>query len=365
MPKTSARATAAVLVTAATLSGCVSQPPEPLPRPTAAETLSPSPLIRLSAVPQTVVPILAEIEARSGNESLAVLEGAGELYLSSQHADTVTVIDTSTHRVDIIACGQDPADVLADPMTGLVYVSDNNNRGTGGVTVIDADTHGVVSRIELPGTRRAWRMALDSERHRLFITSNDGRVSVIDTQARRVIGSIKVDPNPDGVAVESDEGLAYVSDDGGIAVIDVDSLRIVDRVEAGGPGRLTVDDDAGLLFAANSGMGMGTVTVFETATLDVVRRINTVYPSDQWGPWQVILDIPARRAYVTGGIDFMTVIDLDRLEVVETLAPSADSRLAFGIYAAVDPSTDSVFVTSWWPENEADTGFIHVIERRP
>jgi YVTN family beta-propeller protein len=347
----------AVLVAAATITGCTAQQQEPVPRPTTADA---APDWRTS--PPTVVPMLDEIEVGAANRGMAIVAETGELWVTSQFEDTVTVIDIATRQVvDIIAAGQDPQDVVPDPSSGLVYVADNDDEVTAGVTVMDAATHGVVHRIALPGRQRAGRMALDPTRQLLFATSEDGWLSVIDTESRRVARSMQLDASPDGVAVDSDEGMAYVSDEGGLAVIDIDTLRVVDRVDGGGPGRLTMDDGAGLLYEANS--DKGTVTVLDTATLDVVGQLPAVYSGDPWGPWQVILDTEARRAYVTGGIGLIALVDLDRLETIEVLEPEAGYGSAFGIFGAVDPSTDSVFVTAW-SYDDGEAGLIHVIERR-
>jgi YVTN family beta-propeller protein len=356
---------AVALLAASTFAGCTLEPSALLPRPTAARTRDPSPTTELRTLPRVVVPVLAQIEMRSGQFDVALVESTGELYVGSQDVDTITVIDAADGRVvDTLAGGFDPGSIVPDQSAGVVYVADIDDRGTGGVTVIDAQSHGFVDRIQLPGTDGAWRMALDASRHRLFVTSNDGRISVVDTRARRFIRSIKVDAFPEGVAVEADEGTVFISDAGGIAGIDTETLRVLNRVQSGGRGMLTVDDEAGMLFAANQ--GEGTVTVFDTATLDVLRTIRVASSGDRWGPWHVALDPSVRRAYVCGGVGVISVLDLETLDVLEMLAPEPGAQQAFGTYAVVDTATNSVFITSFGPGTEGPDGpgFVHEIERR-
>lgn len=129
-----------------------------------------------------------------------------ELWVSSEIAGTVSVIDASTHTTKATIAFQipgvtrekiQPVGIQIDRDRRLAYVAlGPANR----IAVIDAQTYKVLEYL-LVG-QRVWNLAFDSKEQHLFTAngaSND--LSIIDLQKRKVIRSVAVGQGPWGIAV--------------------------------------------------------------------------------------------------------------------------------------------------------------------
>jgi YVTN family beta-propeller protein len=277
---------------------------------------------------------------------LAVHPVTGDVYVSNTADDTVSIIDETAHRVtDTVDVGHEPYDITIDPTTGLVYVSNgggeedaDQDKWTGSVSVIDAETRRVVHTIVFPRGKWPGGSAVDPSTHSLFVTNSDATVSVIDTDTNKVVATVEVGRSPGSVVVSPAANEAYVVNlnGGTVSVIDTRTYEVVHTIEGSG-GDIAVDPPAGLLFLCNE--GDGTVTVLDAKTREPVKVIRV----GGRGPFSVELDAEAERAYVTGAQDqTIAVIDTDSLEVVERIAVPAPGAVFEN--PVVHAATDRVYL---------------------
>jgi YVTN family beta-propeller protein len=290
--------------------------------------------------------------------NMAVDPGTGDVYVTNGADDTVSVIDTATHRVtDTIAVGHEPDDITIDPTTGLVYVSNgggaedaDEDQWTGSVSVIDAETRQAEDTIVIGNRRWPSGLAVDPSTHSLFVACNaDDTVAVIDTRTNEVVDTVQLGGSPLSVAVNPSASEAYVIAGKGISVIDTRTREVTHTVQASGGG-FAVDPATGLIFVANE--GDGTVTVLDASKREPVKVITV----GGFGPFYVTLDPEATRAYITGAQDrTMVVLDTNSLEVVERIAfPGPDFVFARPV---VHAATDSLYVI-------LNAGEVGMMERR-
>jgi YVTN family beta-propeller protein len=317
-----------------------------------------------AAAPADVVTVDVLASVPVGEDPVEVaVDPAGEaVYVANSRDGTVSVIDTATREVvETITVGRQPRGLAVDPAAGLVYVA-SVIEGEGSVSVIDSGTRQVIDTISLGAGTGSGELGIDPRTNSLFVVNGDGTLSVVDTQSRQVVETLAVGRTVLGMAVDPEEGAAFVSSGGTVTVIDTRTRRIVKIVEWGGAAQLAVDSTAGLLLVANE--ADGTVSVFDTATHELIA---TVVAGGPYGPFGVATDPTAGLAYVTGGsvLDadgdgatwLVAVMDTDTLEVVETITwDDARPRVGGLPLAVADPATDSLYVL--------DAGFVTVIARR-
>ena len=100
--------------------------------------------------------------------------------------------------------------------------------GTSQVTVINASTGSLIRRIDfVDGANPKSPRYATAARGRVFVTSYDNTVSVIDTSSLSIVGSVTVGANPDGIAATNN--YLYVANSGSYNFPDVDStVSVID-----------------------------------------------------------------------------------------------------------------------------------------
>ena len=339
------RVAAGMVVLSLALAACESADSES--SPTASASTPPS--TRAAPGDVVTVDVLATIPVGVDPGDVAV-DPAGETAFVTNSGDgTVSVIDTGTREVaETITVGGQPGGLAVDPAEGLIYVT-SDIEGVGSVSVIDGGTRRVIDTISIGAGTGPGEVALDPRTHSLIVANTDETVSIVDTQTRELVETLSMPGHAIAVAVDTEKGAAFVSSGGTVTVIDTATRRISATVEWGGAAQLAVDSTVGLLFVANE--AGGTVSVFDTATHE---RIGTVRAGGPYGPFDLATDPTAGLAYVTGGSLppdateegghwLVAIIDIDTLEVVETITWDTPS-LEPSLQLAVDPATDSVYL---------------------
>jgi YVTN family beta-propeller protein len=154
------------------------------------------------------------------------------------------------------------AGVARHPTKPLLYAA---NRGVGmdptPVVVFDANTHALVARIAVDVS--PYELVFSKDGSRLYVSNWSSRsVSVIDTAANKVTGTIAVGANPNDMVLGAD-GRLYVacSGDNAVYVIDTRTGGVIERIsttlhprapEGSTPDALALDRARGLLYVANA-----------------------------------------------------------------------------------------------------------------
>ncbi|WP_175476354.1 YVTN family beta-propeller repeat protein [Syntrophus gentianae] len=157
------------------------------------------------------------------------------------------------------------------PLTPLVYVANENSNS---VTVIDASTFKVIATID---SEKISPHDLQPSRDgtRLYATDTaSGRLSVIDTQSRKMIASIYTGIGCRAVALTHDDQFAWVTNTGDdtISIVETRNYRIVGTLAVRkGPAGLTFSQDGRFAYVSNQ--GNKTVAVVDTASYRVIKTI--------------------------------------------------------------------------------------------
>ena len=126
-------------------------------------------------------------------------------YVSNGASDTVSVLDLVYLRQDrTLQVGSQPTGLAVNPKRNEVYVVNTGTAtGTGSVSVIDTDANRVVATI--PVHKLPYFIDVDAAGHRAYVAnSGSNTVSVIDLDRRREIGVVGTGEQP---------GLARISRD--------------------------------------------------------------------------------------------------------------------------------------------------------
>lgn len=145
--------------------------------------------------------------------AMAINSSGSTLYVTSQDAGTVTKITTSTSAVSgtvKLPAGSRPTGIVVSPDKTKIYVISNKDTGGGSVALIGytSSTSSTIANLAAAPTA----LAISADNKRLYVTSADGKLSVIDTATKAVVGSHTVSGVPAGVTVSKDGSTVLVTD---------------------------------------------------------------------------------------------------------------------------------------------------------
>jgi YVTN family beta-propeller protein len=183
-------------------------------------------------------------------------------------------------------------------------------------------------------------IALTPNGHRaIVVTSNGGDSAVvIDTTARKVLKSIPLGGNGEGVAISPDGSTAYATaeSDEEVHVIDPETATAVGTIEVGGEAEaLAFSPDGSQAYV---GVASGEIVTVDTRTEEVVGNPIDVGGNPQW----IAFTPNGKTAYVTAsGVKGVVVIDTALGQAVRTIA-TAEAPGSI----AVDPSGTHLYIAN-------------------
>jgi len=220
-------------------------------------------------------------------------------------------------------------------------------------------TLGVVP-LKAPGAD--WISSDDDKR--LFVSlPSAGLLAVVDTDAFKVTGNIKVGEQPSSVEMQPDRRYVWVGNNGeeiahsGVTVVDAESYEVLGFIATGaGHHEIAFSDDSRYAYVSNR--GSGTVSVIDVQARKKIRDIDTG-PT----PISVAYSSLSRALYVADGqAGTISVIDgarneqIARLELQAGLGPMRFTRDGrWGL--VVNPSADRLFVV-----DAASNTRVHALE---
>jgi YVTN family beta-propeller protein len=202
--------------------------------------------------------------------------------------DEVAVVDGATDAVTAqIGVANFPALVAVDQASDTVYAIVQSIPATpytpaipAAAEVINGATDAVTTTISLPSGLLPGAAGVNPVTHMVYVADYaNGTVVVIDGNTDTVAATISLadpvlapDPDPLGLAVDSETNTVYVSDfvDNQIAVIDGEDNTVTGRIampSGSEPTGVAVDPAAGLVYVADQ--ATGEVSAIDTATDDV------------------------------------------------------------------------------------------------
>ncbi|WP_045226355.1 hypothetical protein [Methyloterricola oryzae] len=274
-----------------------------------------------------------------------------QVLISTPGANRVTVLDTATWKVaGSLAAGSAPRQLVWQPDRPVLWVANDTEDKSGGVTVLDPAAGKVLARYATgPGTHR---IAFDDRARYAAVTgSGDGTVSLIDLHRQREIKRLPAGQSPVDVAYSRLASAFFVIDSGNGGVYALDpsktSIRRVAELE---PGlrmlRITAEGRWGFILNYKQSQGY----VLDASSQTIRHRFDT--PAL---PYQIIFS--QTMAFIRGGgSERFTAIPLDRLDqngelpqtsIAGGSAPPAQSPdLQSQAAMAVTPEGNSVLVSN-------------------
>ena len=317
--------------------------PTPVPTPippgsTPAPTASPSPGATPAATPTPVA------------------QPTHPAYITNFADNTVSVVDTNTHRVtQTIAVGSAPYGVAVDNTVGSVYVG---NRFDGTISVINTTTGQVTATIPLaPEAGGAFLtpfvIAVNPSGTRAYVASNDnnagGSTAVIDTSSNTEIAQLAAPAGslPFAPIVSPDGSRVYVSNLGSqsVTVYDATSNAFLASIAlSGGDGNgIAISPDGSTLYVCNGG---------QLSYVNTLTQLETGVTTFAGGCSDVILNSLGTTAYVSNNTgNTVTVLNAATHAVLATVSVGqlpegmAVSRSGNEVYVA-NANSNSVSVIS-------------------
>jgi YVTN family beta-propeller protein/VCBS repeat-containing protein len=145
--------------------------------------------------------------------AIAMSSSGNAVYVSSLDAGTVTKISTSTLTVSgtvKLPTGYRPTGLVVTSDGQKIYVISTKPGGIGSVDVFQYAATSTVPVTGLTGTPTA--LAISKDNKRLYVSSNDGKITVIDTATKTVVATHTLGGELAAVAVSTDGSTLLVTD---------------------------------------------------------------------------------------------------------------------------------------------------------
>lgn len=244
-----------------------------------------------------------------GQNSIALMRGSRQRYITNNLSTRVVVFDTETQEViRRISVGYGAVDVVrANTPTGeRAYVLRNKPAAPHGPTAnelvkIETSTGAVMSRVRL--TNFAYTLTTAPGGKSVWVGSNfDGTIWKVSISTGRIIGTVKVtNSGPvSSIAFAPGGKRAWISGLGGVSVVDVKTGKTIKFITApkifpGGPQLGTIDLNASgrYAFVENSDPTTSQIAAVDTKTYKVSWRVRTGSQSESFA-----LDKVRGAAYV-------------------------------------------------------------------
>jgi YVTN family beta-propeller protein len=238
-------------------------------------------------------------------------------YVTNGGSDTVSVFDVVNVRLDrVVAVGQNPTGVVANPKRNEVYVV---NSGT-------APANGT--------------------------NATNGSVSVIDSEKNAVVATIPVHRQPYFLDIDPTGDLAYVANSGSnsVSVIDLKTRREIAVAGTGeGPGMARISPDGKSLVVTNR-LG-NSVSIFSAGGQDVPRMRKVIEGCP--GATDTVILPDSSKAFVacSGGHQIMAIALARPAEAGSPARPDAlEALLDVGrspVHLALKPDGGELFVSNF------------------
>ena len=166
--------------------------------------------------------LLQKIPAGDDPDAIIYDEQARLVYVGNHNGKTGMLIDPATQKaVATIPLGGEPEYPQADPGTGLIY---QNLEDTSELVVIDPMKQAVVKRYKLDPGVGPTGLALDAAHHRLFSSTGNRKLIVMDTEAGAIVAALPIGAGVDGAGYDPVLKRVYTANGvGSMTVIQQDS----------------------------------------------------------------------------------------------------------------------------------------------
>lgn len=275
------------------------------------------------------------------------LSGSPVLFVALRDADAVAAVDMGTgEEVARIPTGVVPLSILMTPDERYLFVAN-----TGGVistdenrlTVIETATHQVAAVIEVDIGPLDLTMSADGQL--VYVTNSESKsISVIDvaslTRRTRIRVPISGERGPYGVAIHPDGKRLYVTDVNGNQVLIVDTARraTIGRIDViEDPRSLVISADGSRLYVSGGDFdddGDGGISVIDTESESVVTTLRM-----DGGIFRLALSPDGSRLYATDRANAqLIVVDVAQNRVVNSVQVLPEGEETRDLFVSRDGS---------------------------
>ena len=261
--------------------------------------------------------------------------GKDELLVTEQDVSELLHLDVDLVAASPMAVGEDPGDVIANRAGTIAYVSGFQD---GTIGIVDVSGDSTIDLVRLP-SRNAYRLALSPSGARLYITSTEGQLFVLNTATRSVRNRLRLGGSLQGMTLDQDGRALYVSSTSGdIWSIDAATLRVTRHAHIGCIAQdvaLSIDDKE--LYVACE---KGSIDVLDARTLAAIDWI----PVDAGSAFGLAVTPDNAQIWVTSpAAGYLTIFDRATRRGVGTLKVGGlPRRVAFSVRG------DKAFVANEW-----------------
>ncbi len=203
--------------------------------------------------------VVARVTAGSGPDSLTYVSESGSLLVSDAAGTGETVVDVKTHRPRArVELGTGLGDSQYDSWTGRVLVAVG---GREELVALDPASAAVIARYRLPGCQEAHGVRMDvSSTDRAFVAcAGNARLLAVDLATGRVSAPLEVGTGPDELALDPALHRLYVASQSGLlTVVDTagpDPVVLVRGDVGPNAHSVAVDPDTHLLYLPVANVG--------------------------------------------------------------------------------------------------------------
>lgn len=214
----------------------------------------------------------------------------GKAYVVNNGSQTVSVIDVATSTVinTISGMGGQPTDIKIDTVANKAVVTRSDSFA---LAMVETLTDTVVATLPVPG-KPQW-VAVDSVKHRAYVTYYPGGLAVVDTVANTIVTTLSLGNNPTRLALDAKENRLYVTDRGtnSVFVVDTTTNTILSPAISVGtdPIDIAIMKDSGFLrFPLKVLCGTAPCTPFTANIASVMDHSGTPLDPINPGPWHSI-----------------------------------------------------------------------------
>jgi len=264
--------------------------------------------------------LLALVTLPAPGEDWALAPGGAKLFVTVPDAGELTVIDTSTWKVEAhIPLPARPRRVAVQPDGGYVWVTlDSADTAQSAVAVFSAAGYRPVAQLAAGPGEHAIAFSADS-RWTAVTSSQGGSLSLIDVAAAKKAGDFRVGAEPVSVAYSPEAKMFYAADrtTGDVVVVDPAAARIIATVP-GEPGvtQIRFDPRGRLAFIVNPEKDR--LRILDSASNRIVQSADMPHGPDQVNFSGGIAYVRFRRT------ETIQMIPLDAVGVGGKLVPTGE-----------------------------------------
>lgn len=178
---------------------------------------------------------LTTIPGGENPDSILFDKASGMVYVFNGASKDISVIDPAKDAVmKTIAVGDKPEYSRSDGK-GKIFFNMEDEHAIG---VIDSKTQSIAAKYVLPDCEGPAALGLDEANRRLFSSCGNGALKVVDADSGKIIASLPVGEDPDGIIYDAEKKRVFVAArDGGWTIFDqqdpdtyvVNQVLMIDR----------------------------------------------------------------------------------------------------------------------------------------